>query len=232
MKYDTGCQLVIKDKTSKQEILKSLALLLTKLEQEQEIDEYANIHISFDIFKDGDKQVLVSKTDPTKKYSGFNAQPSAEHKTIIKLPNGSKQITYDKEVNFKDLEKTINEAKTKKRDNIPQIAMSVKDYDALLRGQLTPKSTIIEPPKPVEKPKTRVQLLQELLSKKLKVEIADLSKYINSVEYLTDEAAILDFIDKKQIPADNKVILIRYRDQETGRISHNELYTMDLELIK
>jgi len=232
LKFDAGCQLLIKEKTSKQEILKSLALLLTKLEEEQDIDEYSNIHISFDIYKDDEKHVLVSKADPTKKYSGFNAQPNPGHKKVTKLPDGSKQITYNKEVDFHDLEKTINDAKVNKRENIPQISMSVKDYELLLRGQLSPKQTTIEPPKPVEKPKTRVQLLQELLAAKLKVEIADLSKYINSVEYLTDELSILDFIDKKQIPPDNKVILIRYRDQETGRISHNELYTMDLQLIK
>jgi hypothetical protein len=232
LKFDTGCQLLIKDKTSKQEILKSLALLLTKLEDEQGIDEYGNIHISFDIFKDEEKQVLVSKVDPTKKYSGFTGQPSAEHKIVSKLPDGSKKIYYDKEVDFKDLEKTIHDAKAKKRENIPQISMSVKEYEKVLRGQPFVKHAVIEPPKPVEKPKTRVQLLQELLSKKLNVEITDLTKYINSVEYLTDEASILDFIDKKQIPVDNKVILIRYRDQETGRVSHNELYTMDLELIK
>lgn len=67
---DGGFKVTIKSKTSKEEILNHLAMTLTYLETTHGIEEFSNINIYLQMYKDDERQVLIDPNNPSKQSGG------------------------------------------------------------------------------------------------------------------------------------------------------------------
>ncbi len=105
---DGGFKVTIKSKTSKEEILNHLAMALTYLETTHGIEEFSNINIYLQMYKDDERQVLIDPNNPSKQSGGFVLKPETEHKTFEVLSDGSKKVIYKKDVDFKRIQETID----------------------------------------------------------------------------------------------------------------------------
>lgn len=137
MQYDIGgCKLVIKDKTNKEEILNAMATFLTRLEEEQGIEEFSNINVYFQIYKDEEKQILINKENLEKTYNGFSFKVNCEgsHKKIEQLEDGSKKITFNKDVNWGRINDSIEKVRNEKDNDSKTTSISITNYERLVNA--------------------------------------------------------------------------------------------------
>ncbi len=103
-----GYKINIKGKASSQEIIEHLASELLNLQKNFGIEEFSGINFYCQIHKDDDYQFLVSKEDNSI-ITGTSTKSDNSHKTVEKTEDGKKQISYNKSIDFDNLESSVSE---------------------------------------------------------------------------------------------------------------------------
>lgn len=247
MKVDIGgCKLAIKEKTSKSEILNAMALFLTQLEEHYGIEEFSNINVYMQMYKDGEKQVLVDKSNLFYTYDSFDftLKNVPAYKTIVALADGSKKISFNKEIDYERIQKSVEATRNNSNPNPTTVAIPTSMYKAKMTEIINKKKEEeeIAYQKEVQAYEARLkkeedqrQLLEsfkEMIAKKLNTDIKNLPTYTSSIAYLKDERTMLKYISKEQIPTNMMALRVTYRNPKTREITHSEIYNLDLVLIK
>lgn len=247
MQYDIGgCKLVIKDKTNKEEILNAMATFLTKLEEEQGIEEFSNINVYFQIYKDEEKQILVNKDNLEKTYNGFSFKINCEgpHKKIEQLEDGSKKITFNKDVNWDRINNSIEKVRGEKDNDSKIVTISITKYERILNAYrveqleqqqkaMAERQTIRDAKlKKEQEEKDHLRLFKEIMAKRLNIELKDLSSITTSVTCIYDKNSIEKYITLDKLPIEGKVFRITFKNKVTKKATHTEVYNMQFELIQ
>jgi len=105
----TGKKFVVRGKISKEAIINHLLNELTTLEERYGVEYFSDFNIYFQMYKDDKKTLLVNgQLEPiyTEKIEKSNT-----YEKVTKLEDGSKLITYNKDIDLKKITDTINIAK-------------------------------------------------------------------------------------------------------------------------
>lgn len=239
---DGGFKITIKEKTSKEEILNNIAMVLTYLETTHKIEEFSNFNLYFQMYKDDQRQALIDPNDPTNQSGGFSLKPTSEHKTFDLLPDGSKKITYKKDVDFQRIKQTIdnvinNPTPSKyKAISIKKVEAVRKQYQLELAEkrkieQAKHEKILEEINKLEQEEKELLHSFKKMIASKFHCDIRDLHIYTTSMNFITDPKTILKYLGTIETPKESKIFRVTYKDKLTKKAFLVEIYDLNKTLL-
>ncbi len=239
---DGGFKMTIREKTSKEEILNQLAMTLTYLETTHGIEEFSNINIYLQIYKNDERQMLIDPNNPSKQSGGFSLKPETEHKTFETLADGSKKITYKKDVDFKRIQETIEQlikqpALSKyKPISIKKVEEARNQHESYLKEQRKKAEeehaqAMAERRKLEQEEKDLLNSFRQMIADKFNCDIRDLSVYTISMNFVTDKNTLKKYLGSIETPKEEKIFRVTYRDQTTKKAAYSEVYDLQKNLL-
>jgi len=244
----TGRKLVIKGKASKTEIIDFFVSQLTELEEVHGVDYFSDFNIYFQMYKNDEKTLLVNNNGD-KTYMAYEPN-SQNYKKITTLKDGSKNIKYNKEIDFDQIKKSVNEIiENPVKLAGEEILLTSSEYKTFLNNKKIKEMAIrleIEKKKKAEEEvylakqraeeeihlaKQRIELKKIndfkniLMIKYSFKDIKELEKATTSINKLTRKFDIIKYIKEDLIP--NNCIVYK----ASFRSGHVDIYNEDLEFI-
>lgn len=240
---DGGYKITINAKTSKEEILNAFTKIFTYLQDVHGVEEFGKINLYFQMYKDDERQMLIDPTTLLADECGYNLSPEKTHKTYEDLPDGSKKISFQKTLNGERLEKTENYTIETKPFKTTSKLIAISKIDKIrLQVELEREAR-----QKKENEEYQVQLLKKreiqeqenaifnnfkiFIAKKLNCNVNELQLHTTSLAYLKDKKTFLKYLKGKEIPKEEKVFRVTYKDPQTKKASTIEIFNMKLELL-
>lgn len=104
---DVGYKIKIKGKVSAQEVIEILAAELLNLQENFGVEEFSGVNFYCQMYKDDENQTLISNKTG-EEICGVVVESKNKHKTINKIDNSKKIISYNKSIDFENLEKSVS----------------------------------------------------------------------------------------------------------------------------
>lgn len=245
-----GYKISIKGKTSIQEILENIAGTLVRLEENHGIEEFGGINFYCQLYKNEEKQILMSNTEVGGYIGGATKDAKGDHKKIKNINNNTKEVTYNKGVNIKQLEDHVNNIKESlsPEKNLDYKATSTKVFNRIINDYYKEKELELAKKQRIQREKQvkreeecqkERQDFSEKISKLKKENLQKLgikkinkfNKYFSAAGELKTKKGILKYLKEDQIPSVLPCYRLGVRNGFEGDVIASRIYDNDLNFI-
>lgn len=173
---------------------------------------------------------------------GFALKPETEHKTFEVLSDGSKKVTYKKDVDFKRIQETIdNLIKLPALSKYKSVAVKKVDeareqHELLLKEQREKEQEVYEKKLADRKiaeqrEKDLLNSFRQMIADNIGCSVQDLSKYTTSMNFVIDKKTIIKYLGDIEIPREEKIFRVTYKDKESKKALYSEIYDLQKNLL-
>lgn len=241
---NTGYRINFKGKVSSQEIIEHIAAELLNLQQNMGIEEFSGVNFYCQIYKDNENQTLVSKNNKQNTLTGTTIFSNNNHKIIKTINSDEKIISYNKNINFNNLEKRVNELINEKAQKNEHEPISTADLNAEIKRIEAEHERILELEKEnykkiqklrLQKEKEDEKLLDNFKNKiKTDFNIKDDEEFklkVSSFAIIISEHTIKKYLGPLNI-YDERYLRVTLKDTKTQKASDVYVYDTNFDLKK
>jgi hypothetical protein len=194
------------------------------------------------MYKNDKRQALCNDLDTLNTLKGYALKPTIEHKTFEDLSNGSKKVVYTKDVDFERIKKTVD-ALVQRPSVSEYKAIAVKDIEeirqaqnALLKQQRKQaheayEKKLTEQKRLEQEEKNRLLSFKQMIATKLNCALIELPSYTTSMNLVTDRKTILKYLGPIEMPKEETIFRVTYRDNISKKASYAEAYDVQHNLL-
>lgn len=241
---NSGYKISFKGKTSSQEIIEHIAAELLNLQKNMGIEEFSGVNFYCQVYKNNENQTLVSKNNKQNTLTGITIFLNNNHKIIKTINSNEKIISYNKDIDFNNLEKKVNEIINEKAQKNEHEPISTADINAEIKRIEAEHKRILELEKEnykkiqklrLQKEKEDEKLLEKFKDKiKIDFNIKDEDEFrlkVSSFAIIISEHTIKKYLGPLD-KYDERYLRVTLKDIKTQKASDVYVYDTNFDLKK